>query len=156
MRSWRNSDYVNSRMFETGYITAEMQQKWFGSINNGNNYYFVSEHNGEYTGLMHIKNISDNAGEGGIFLASDKFENTDVVARMVLCFNDFAFDDLKIGRIYSKVKADNKKAISSSKAQGCVVDEEKSTDDIVHFNLNRENYIHKTAKIKLILSKQNG
>jgi RimJ/RimL family protein N-acetyltransferase len=153
IRNWRNSNYVNSRMLATDYITEEMQKKWFHLIDNEKNYYFIALYNNEKVGLMHVKNIENNNGEGGIFLASDNFENSDVVPRMIMCFNDFIFEDLKLDFIYSQVKSDNKKAINSSIAQGCVINEEKTTNEVVSFLLYPENYYKKTKKIKLILNK---
>ena len=153
LRGWRNSDFVKSKMIFSEHITPEMQKKWFESINNGQNYYFLAVSNNVNVGVMHVKNIENNIGEGGIYLASADFENTDIVARMVLCFNDFVFDDLKLDYIYSQVKHDNQKAISSSLAQGCVKDEEKSTQEVVAFILKPENYRLKTKKIKQILNK---
>lgn len=153
LRGWRNSDYVNSKMIFNDHITTEMQQKWFESINNNQNYYFIAIYNNENVGVMHVKNIIDNAGEGGIYLSSADYENTDVVARMVLCFNDFLFDDLNLDYIYSQVKHDNTKAIASSIAQGCIKNEDKSTDKIVFFILKPENYRKKTIKIKQILNR---
>ena len=153
LRGWRNSDFVSSRMIYTNHITPEMQAKWFASINNNKNYYFVAVYKNQNVGVIHVKNIENNAGEGGIYLASAEYENTDVVARMVLCFNDFIFDELKLDYIYSQVKYDNTKAISSSIAQGCIKDEEKSTKNIVAFILKPDNYRKKTNKIKHILNR---
>ena len=153
LRGWRNSDFVSSKMIFSEHITSEMQKKWFESINNDQNYYFLAVYNNQKVGVMHVKNIENNAGEAGIYLASADYENTDVVARMVLCFNDFIFDELKLDYIYSQVKIDNFKAISSSIAQGCVKDEEKSTNEIVSFILKPENYRKKTNKIKQILTR---
>ncbi len=153
LRTWRNSDYVSKRMIFNEHITEEMQKKWFDSVNNNQNYYFIATFENEKVGVIHLKNIENNIGEGGIYLANEKFENTSVVARMVLCFNDFVFDDLKIDHIYSHVKRDNKKAISSSIAQGCEENKEKSTDEVIYFEMKPENYHHKTIKLKKILSK---
>ncbi|MFC6876152.1 GNAT family N-acetyltransferase [Flavobacterium myungsuense] len=153
LRNWRNSEFVSSKMLYTDFITEEMQQKWFETINNNQNYYFVANYNNVSVGLINVKNIIDNVGEGGIYLASSDFENTDIVARIVLCFNDYIFDDLKLDHIYSQVKATNQKAISSSIAQGCIKNEEKSTDEVVFFILKPENYRKKTLKIKEILNR---
>ncbi len=153
LRNWRNSEYVNSRMIYTEFITEEMQKKWFESINNDKNYYFIAEYNNEKVGVIHVKNIKNNAGEGGIYLSSEKYENTDIVARMVLCFNDFIFDELKLDHIYSQVRRDNKKAINSSIGQGCVENEEKSSKDVIWFILKSENYLNKTKRIREILNK---
>jgi RimJ/RimL family protein N-acetyltransferase len=152
LRTWRNSDYVNQRMVINEYITKEMQEKWFESINNEFNYYFIGEYNNEKVGVISIKNINNNSGEGAIYLASEKYENTSVVARIVLCFNDFIFDELKLDFIYSHVKRDNKKAITSTFAQGGIEEVDKSNLEYIHFRLYKENYINKTQKIRKILN----
>jgi RimJ/RimL family protein N-acetyltransferase len=153
LRNWRNSDFVSKRMVSNEYITNEMQIKWFESINNEYNYFFIAEFNNEKIGVISIKNIENKSAEGGIYLASDKFENTSVVARMVLCFNDFVFDVLKLEYLCSHVKRDNKKAISSTLAQGGIEDCEKSTESYVYFKLTKDSYKIKTKKIREILNK---
>lgn len=151
LRNWRNSEYVNKQMFYNQYITSDMQQYWFNNLDKDLNYYFIAIYNDENVGVIHIKNIMNNVGEGGIFLVDSKFENTDIVARMILCFNDFVFYKLKIDCIYSKVKKSNKKAISSSKAQGCVENVLKSNGEVIHFELSPTNYERKVFKIKKII-----
>lgn len=153
LRTWRNSDYVNKRMVFNEYISKEMQEKWFESIDNKYNYYFIAEFNNEKVGVINIKNINNNYGEGAIYLASEKYENTGIVARIVMCFNDFVFEDLKLNYICSHVKRDNIKAINSSIAQGCVEDKEKSTSNFIYFTLDKTSYNNKTKKIRKILNK---
>lgn len=153
LRNWRNSDFVNKRMVSNEYITKEMQEKWFHEINNKFNYYFIGEYKNEKVGVICIRNVLDNSGEGAIYLASEKFEDTSIVARMILCFNDFVFDELNLEFICSHVKRDNKKAISSTIAQGGIVDDLKSTYDYVYFKISRDNYKNKTKKIRKILNK---
>lgn len=153
LRNWRNSDFVNKRMVSNEYITKEMQEKWFHEINNKFNYYFIGEYKNEKVGVISIRNIQDNCGEGAIYLASEKFEDSSIVARMILCFNDFVFDELNLEFICSHVKRDNKKAISSTIAQGGIVDDLKSTSDYVYFKISRDNYKNKTKKIRKILNK---
>ena len=153
LRTWRNSDYVNQRMTDNKYITKEMQENWFSSINNEFNYYFIAEYNEEKVGVISVKNINNNTGEGGIYLASEKYENTSVVARIVLCFNDFIFDELKLDYITSYVKKDNIKAIASTFAQGGTIDTDHCNPDYIHFRLYKKNYINKTQKIRKILNK---
>lgn len=153
LRTWRNSDYVKTTMLYSEYITEEMQKKWFESIDNNQNFYFIAEFQNKKVGVINVKNIQNNSGEGGIYLASDEFENTDIVSRMVLCFNDFLFNELKLDYLYSHVKRDNKKASSSSKAQGCIENFKKSTEHVIQFKLLPENYNSKTKKIKTILNK---
>ncbi len=156
MRNWRNSDYVNNRMLYNSFITEEEQKEWFLKINNDKNYYFVAEFEGKYVGVIHVKDIENKVGEGGIFLVNNSYENADIVPRMVACFNDFIFNELKLDHIYSKVKKDNQKAISMSTAQGCTFDDSDAENDIDYhkFLLYPENYNKKFEKIKKILNKK--
>jgi UDP-4-amino-4,6-dideoxy-N-acetyl-beta-L-altrosamine N-acetyltransferase len=154
MRNWRNSDYVSNRMIYTKYITEEEQKNWFEKINNDSNYYFVAEFNNEPVGVIHVKDIVNGVGEGGIFLVNNSYENQDIVPRMVACFNDFIFDELKLDHIYSKVRKDNHKAIAMSLAQGCTYDESgNEEEEYSKFLLFPENYQEKFKKIKKILNR---
>ena len=100
LRTWRNSEYVNNRMISNEYITKNMQENWFKGINNEINYYFIAKFNEEDVSVISIKNIENNSGEGAIYLVSEEFENTGILARIVLCFNDFVFDQINLDYIY--------------------------------------------------------
>jgi RimJ/RimL family protein N-acetyltransferase len=151
LRLWRNSDYVRKQMIYNELITPEMQISWYKKLDKNKNFYFILYSESIPVGVMHIKNIENSRGEGGIFLTDQKFENTDVVARMILCFNDYVFYKLNIECIYSHVKVSNKKAISSSISQGCLRIDSKSNSEVVYFELFPENYEKKVLKIKKIL-----
>ena len=140
-------------MVSNEYITKEMQEKWFNENNNDFNYYFIAEYKNAKVGVITIKNIVENSGEGAIFLASEKFEDSSIVARMILSFNDFVFDELNLEFICSHVKRENKKAISSTIAQGGIEDELKSNSDYIYFTISRDNYRSKTNKIRKILNR---
>ena len=64
LRIWRNSDYVRSQMLYNEYITPEMQKKWFDKLDKEKNFYFILYINVEPVGVMQIKNIENNSGEG--------------------------------------------------------------------------------------------
>jgi RimJ/RimL family protein N-acetyltransferase len=151
LRNWRNSDYVQTQMLFTDYITKEMQSNWFSTLDKSRNHYYIGYSGNVPFGVIHIKNILNNEGEGGIFLTNKSFENTDLVARLVVSFNDYVFYQLNIKCLYSHVRSSNRKAIASSIAQGCIKNEEKSTADVIYFELFRENYEKKMLKIKKIL-----
>ena len=133
LRIWRNSKYVQNQMFYQDHITSKMQKDWFEKLDQLKNYYFIAYYENMAVGVIHVKNIEHNTGEAGIFLIDDKFENSVIVPKMVVCFNDFIFYHLKLDYIWSKVKRINKKAISSSLAQGCLIDESQSTEEIIYF-----------------------
>ena len=58
IRSWRNAAHVVNQMIYREYITPEMQQTWFQTINNKYNYYFVIEFEGKNTNLGIINTIN--------------------------------------------------------------------------------------------------
>ncbi len=153
IRNWRNSEYVNRRMVSNKFITKEDQLKWFDKINNNSNYYFIGNFNNEKIGVVSISNIINNSGEGAIYLSNEKFEDSGIVARLILCFNDFVFDHLNLESICSHVKRDNIKAISSTIAQGGVIDEDKTTPEYIYFKITRSSYRNKTERIRKILTK---
>ena len=153
LRTWRNSEYVNERMVSKEYITTEMQEQWFLSINNDYNYYFIAEFDNQKLGVISIKNINNKSGEGAIYLSSYNFESTSIFARIVMCFNDFVFDELNLEYITSFVKRDNFKALSSTIAQGGIEDESKSTSEYIYFKIDKLGYQNKTKKIRNILNK---
>jgi hypothetical protein len=153
LRTWRNSSYVRNQMFYQEKITPKMQEQWFNDLNPFTNYYFIATYNKKEVGVINIKNIENNAGEGGIFLINDKFENAEIVPRMIVCFNDFVFYQLELEYIWSKVKQSNKKAISSSIAQGCIKVASMSTEETIYFKLTSLEYEKKIKKIKKILCK---
>ena len=89
LRNWRNSESVNRFMEYREYITPEMQEKWFESINNPNNFYYIIIYNDEKIGLINDKGF-DRFGkatsEAGLFIAVDKYKNTfvPVLASLIL------------------------------------------------------------------------
>ena len=52
LRQWRNSPQIQQFMEYREEITAEMQKKWFDSINNVNNFYFIIHFEGQKIGLI--------------------------------------------------------------------------------------------------------
>ena len=75
VRTWRNSQFVKQYMNFRETITPEMQMKWFKSIDNFNNLYFIIHYKNEKVGLGNIKNIDweKREGEVGIFISKQKF-----------------------------------------------------------------------------------
>jgi len=70
VRQMRNLVAIRNKMFFQETITPEMQIKWFNSINNKNNGYFIIEVEGKKIGLIHGKNLDfeKRTCEGGIFI----------------------------------------------------------------------------------------
>lgn len=90
IRNWRNSSDVSQFMEYREHITPEMQEKWFNSINNFNNLYFIIEYKGEKIGLINGKDIDweDRTMETGVFIANNKYINTEIPILAVLTFGE--------------------------------------------------------------------
>lgn len=147
VREWRNSSRVNDRMFFQEKITSEMQKKWFSSVDNENNYYFIIEYNGQDKGMINIKDIDydKGIGEGGVFTA-EEFVG-DLVYRAHLVLFDFAFLELKLETITAKIKIDNTSAIRLSEYLGS---KKEIVDNQVIMNLEKENYLNNKNRLRFL------
>ena len=78
VRQWRNSPQITQFMEYREYITPEMQQDWFKSIDNFDNFYFVIEYEGKKIGLINSSKIEWDtvSSEGGIFLWDEQYYET--------------------------------------------------------------------------------
>ncbi|MDP4280659.1 MAG: hypothetical protein Q8867_00775, partial [Bacteroidota bacterium] len=82
VRQWRNAPHIKANMEFRENITPEMQKKWFDSINNIHNFYFIIEYKNEKIGLTNGKNLDfeNLTGEAGIFIYDKKYYKTSVSA----------------------------------------------------------------------------
>jgi len=76
LRSWRNAEWVRPYMHDRKHITPEMQDKWFRSIDNLKNWYFIIELRGEPVGAVSLRDVDLEKGvaEPGILMARDDEE----------------------------------------------------------------------------------
>ncbi len=120
VRRWRNSEGVRKFMEFQDEITPEMQRKWFESVNNENNYYFVIFWQGKEIGLSHIKNIDRLAksGEAGTFIADPDYLDSQVPIQVALLGLDFCFGRIGLETVYGKTADDNTRARRMNAAFG--------------------------------------
>ena len=122
VRLWRNEHFIQNKMLFTDEITPEMQIKWFNSINNKLNYYFIIiDERGKRVGLINSKNVSieKKVGEGGIFISDVDvwYTPTPVIASMILI--NFSILLLKsFDRSIVRILKSNKSAIEYNKRLG--------------------------------------
>jgi hypothetical protein len=74
IRQWRNSDTIRKNMLYQEIITPEKQLKWFHSINNFNNFYFIVEYKGRKVGLVNIKDVNEAIKMGNITIHGNILE----------------------------------------------------------------------------------
>lgn len=96
------------------YITPEMQLKWYETINNKFNYYFIIEFENKAVGLINAKNFSyeNGFGEGGIFIWDNDYINSFVAVFSTLCLLNFVFFEVKLCKLSrARILKDNERAI---------------------------------------------
>ena len=129
-------------------ISPEMQEKWFKSIDNDANLYYIIIYNHEEIGLINIKDIDTRTGcgESGVFIYCDKYLNSDISYRAHLVLFDYYFLQLGYENLKAHIKAFNKRASRLVLFIG--YKQIDSTEYVLNkedyiFNKNRERFVKK-------------
>ncbi len=109
IRHWRNDPKIQKHMFFQATITPEMQQRWYESINNDQNYYFLIYKDQVPCGLISISSIDFDTRNAfaGLFIYDDRYIGTDVPVRASLSILDVFFTFTNLESIYAKVRDSN-------------------------------------------------
>jgi len=151
IRQMRNSESVRRNMYFKEDITPEMQKKWFQSVNNKFNGYYLIIHNEEKIGMIHGKNVDfeKRTCEGGIFIWNEKYLNSPIPSLASIIMNDWTFYLANFKAVYAKVLKENKIALSYNKMQGYEICEPQNDDKgVVWLMLTKEDYTAKIGNIR--------
>ena len=150
VREKRNSEEVRRFMEFREEITPEMQQKWFNSINNFENFYYLIEYKGVKIGLLNDKNMDWEArtSESGLFLWDESYINTIVPVLASLCLLDAGFYYLDWTKSNIKVLRDNSKAKEYVNSLGYVLCEGQENTENQMYYLTRELFETRGKKIQ--------
>ncbi len=151
---WRNSPQVNTFMEYREPISLDMQQKWFASLDQSRQFYYIIHFKDEPTGVVNLKNYSgeENKAEGGIYIAEEKHQNTMVGYQAILAMYDFGFEELGLSKIAAHILKDNIRAIRFNQALGFVRNPEIDNHTVNQpYTLEKENYYAKTRAIRQFL-----
>ena len=156
VRNWRNSSQISQYMEFREYITIEMQEKWFQSIDTIFNNYFIISVKGNMIGLINGSQINwekKETGNGGIFIWETNYLKTIIPLRASLLLTDMSII-LGLERTYIKVLKDNIAAINYNISLGYELLPNQSTHYNQQYVLTKENYLSKTAKLKSTLQQK--
>lgn len=161
VRYWRNQSDIVNYMEYKNYITPSNQRKWFDSINNRSNYYFVIEFESKKVGLINAKNFEPELGfgEGGIFIWDKNYVNSFVAVFSTLCLLNFVF--LKLGnckKSIARILKSNTSAINFNKGIGYKLLPNQEDIDNQLYELTLEDYLSSGKKINekaCLVSKNN-
>ncbi len=152
VRHWRNDPKISKYMEFRDHITPDMQRAWFEKINNNDNYYFIIVYKGNEIGLINIKDIDWQIGQGesGSFIYDDKYLNTDIAYRAHIVLYDYFFNILKGKSLRAHILADNNRSIRFSCFLGYKEVEKNQyilIDKDYFNNLNRSRFIKRWNKL---------
>jgi RimJ/RimL family protein N-acetyltransferase len=142
VRQWRNDPVVVRNYAFREYITPEMQQQWFRSINNIHNLYAIIGYQGERVGVINLKNIDwdQKTYEGGIFIPYERYHNTPLPA-IVACFTTeipFTWFDWNTG--FAHVLASNKSTQAFVKQLGYLLAPGQEDVENQEYLITRESF----------------
>jgi RimJ/RimL family protein N-acetyltransferase len=153
VREWRNSDYIRNFMNFREYITPEMQKKWFESINNFNNFYFIIHYKGKKVGLGNIKNVNweERSGEAGVFVVDKNLLGSFLPVVGALTMSSLVFDIFDFHKLYAQIRVDNKRAKKFNRVFGYkMLPGEENKESQMHI-LSKEDFYKSTKKFFILM-----
>lgn len=157
VREHRNSPAIQSRMEFREYITPEMQEEWFASLDATHSHYYIVVHEGRKKGLVNGAKLDWEKREthsGGIFMW-DETGGPQVPLGASLLLTDLSFI-LGLERTYIKVLRDNHTAINYNLQLGYELLPDQEHVNNREYVLTEAKYAAKTAKIKSLLQRLHG
>ena len=150
VREWRNDQKISRFMFYKGEITKEMQQEWFDSIDNEQNFFFLIHLKDTPVGLINISSIDweNKTAYTGLYIYDDKFLATDVPVMASLAMLDVFFLLFDIQSVYAKVKGNNKAAHNYNSGLGFSRTKKIEYGLGYEYMLQKEIYLLKTKLLR--------
>ena len=124
IRQWRNHPSIRKWMGYQKIISKNQQIKWFKSINNKYNYYFLILIKDKPIGVINCKNVNikEEHGEGGIFIWDKTYVNTPYPVMASIILLNIIFNVLNIGnKSFIRILPENKRAINYNKKLGYIL-----------------------------------
>lgn len=154
VRKWRNHPSIKKNMVYRDYISPEMQKKWFASINNNNNLYFIIEYKEKKIGLINGKDIDweERTMETGIFIWNKYYRKSHIPTLCSMIFAEIGISLCHLKPMATILK-NNEGALKYNKMLGFKVIEDDPEKEYVKVSLDKENmnFISRklTAAVKL-------
>lgn len=150
VRYWRNSKEISKFMEYKKFITEEQQKKWFESLDELCDFYFLINWNGQKIGMIHTSTIDwkEKTAHAGLFIWHRDYLGTHIPVLASLAMLECFFGDLNLETYFAKVGRENKVAINYNKALGFKLFSQSSDSDFDLYKLEKEEYNKATVKLK--------
>lgn len=149
VRNHRNSHDVSQFMEYREHITPEMQERWFKSINNNYNLFFVIEYRDQKIGLINGKDIDwdKKSMETGIFIWDKKYLNTHIPLLAVLIFGELGVHTFGL-KAYAHILKTNHRAKRYNKLLGFVLCDGQEDVNNQLYVMTKDTYLKKSKFIR--------
>ncbi len=150
VRVQRNSDTVRSFMHFRDEITPEMQVKWFSSIDNEHNNYFLIHHGNEKVGMISGAEIDWTNMEthnGGLFIWDSTLWGTPIPLMAALLLTELSIR-LGFRKTFVRVLPENKRAIEFNRHMGYVRAQEQHHEPLETYSLTSEQFFNATEDLR--------
>ncbi len=153
VRQWRNHPSINRYMVYREQITQEMQRKWFASINNNCNLYFVIEYKGKKIGLINGKDINwdEKTMETGIFIWNKYYRKTHIPTLCTLIFAELGVAIWEI-KPRATILRNNERAMKYNKMLGFRVIEDDPEKEYIKLSMEKDNEGFMAKKLKAAIT----
>jgi RimJ/RimL family protein N-acetyltransferase len=150
VRNWRNDRKISQFMFYKGEITEAMQQEWFASIDNEQNFFFLINYNSAPIGLINISSIDweNKTAYTGLFIYDEKFWASDVPVMASLAMLDVFLLLFDIQIAYAKVKGTNMVAHKYNTALGFTRTKKIELGLGWEYALQKDTYLRETKNLR--------
>ena len=153
VRSWRNDREVSQFMAFREQISPEQQIKWFDSINNDRNRFFVIQIHEQPVGLTEFKKIDfeKREAEAGIFIHDKKYHNSIFPCAISILLLDYGFGELNLGEVLAHILDSNRRAVRYNKFLGFETDSEPDASGNRLYHLTKSRYLNAVGKYRKII-----
>ena len=133
---WRNCDYVRSRFIDQRLFTKEGHEEWLKTmVETGKVAQFIILLDDKAVGSVYLRDIEyeEKSAEYGIFIGEENARGKHVGTKAAKLILRYAFDELKLEKIFLRVYKDNLGAIKSYENAGF-----RQNENIERINVNGE------------------
>ncbi|MBL6995929.1 GNAT family N-acetyltransferase [Desulfobacula sp.] len=108
---WRNKDHIRKWFFNSNILTSEDQEKWYSAyVLNDFDKMFIIQAGSEDIGTFSVYNIdtkNKKAEIGNLMIGEDKHRGKGYAYQAGKLLLEYAFNNLKLERLYLSLFADN-------------------------------------------------
>lgn len=155
---WRNLPDIRAQMVNRQPISSQEHIAWFERVNQcPQQLHYVISYKNQKIGVINIRSLdrlplnqSQNA-EVGLFIGEEKYRGNIIAFAPSLVINDFAFNQLNLKLLRSKVRADNQSALKYNQQLGYQL--LKGDQDFIPITLIKDDYLSATVKLRDFLQR---